>query len=195
MFCTRHHQCVLPCCWPPVLNALFTATAVCTSSASPAEDKREQAAELLELADAVADAADTAATAAPGQPSIGIKLQQKKQQSLASHGAAIAASDAAGTGCGAASCAAATRPGTLPDALTAAQQLLMFGGVHVANIPGLGFAQVVSFYIHSRLKLGLCLIITAYACIVHLLPMSSSAPATCKFLHVFSQRCHQSCLA
>jgi hypothetical protein len=32
----------------------------------------------------------------------------------------------------------------LPDALTAAQQLLAFGGVHVANVPGLGFTQVVS---------------------------------------------------
>jgi hypothetical protein len=119
--------CLLHCCFG-VLSVLCAA-----------EDRREQAEELLELADAVADAAKAAEIAA-AQPILGIKWQQK-QHTLAPHGVAAAA--AAGSGSAAAGNTAAG-PGALPDALTAAQQLLAFGGVHVANVPGLGFTQVVS---------------------------------------------------
>ncbi|WIA30589.1 hypothetical protein OEZ86_000671 [Tetradesmus obliquus] len=100
-----------------------------------ADDRREQAEELLELADALAEAA-AAATVTAGQPSI---PWQAKQQALAPKGAAVAAAAPAGSG---AAANAAAGPGALPDALTAAQQLLAFGAVHVANVPGLGFTQV-----------------------------------------------------
>jgi hypothetical protein len=84
----------------------------------------------------------------PGQPSIGIKWQAK-QQVLAPHGAAVAA--AAATCSGAVhNAAAAAGPGALPDALTAAQLLLALGGVHVANVPGLGFTQVVSWLVEHQ---------------------------------------------
>lgn len=121
------------------LGAVFAA-AKCALLLSAADDRREQAEELLELADALAEAA-AAATITAGQPSIGIPWQAK-QQALASKGAAVAA--AAATCGGAAANAAAAGTGALPDALTAAQQLLAFGGVHVANVTGLGFTQVVS---------------------------------------------------